>query len=271
MNTDLLRVFVTVAESESLSDASEKLSKTQSSVTKSIKRLEELVNGSLFNRDNYRLILNDRGKALLNTAIEVLQQENSFLNLAAELNTGTISTQVISYDAIIPFDIIQAILKKYELINNSKNFKLIPRVLTGAYQLVEDGIADLAITGMLKNSGDLDVKYIDELEIVNVVSTNQENDFWKQIPQCILTDYIGTEPESNMMTISKQIHTSSIENKANLIKSGIAWGRVPYNLVQDSIEAGDLYVANAPGVSQKSSITIALVFSKSYVMSVSNT
>ena len=45
MNTELLKAFVVVARSESLSVAAESLSKTQSTITKSVQRLEEIIGG----------------------------------------------------------------------------------------------------------------------------------------------------------------------------------------------------------------------------------
>lgn len=64
INFDLLRIFKLVAHHGSISKVAKILYVTQPSITKSIKKLEEQLNMTLFVRDKKGMILTDKGKLL---------------------------------------------------------------------------------------------------------------------------------------------------------------------------------------------------------------
>lgn len=67
-----LKYFKKVAEYESITKAAESLSVAQPAISKMIKQLETELNGQLFDRVGRRIVLNERGKLLLNYATEIL-------------------------------------------------------------------------------------------------------------------------------------------------------------------------------------------------------
>ena len=66
---DLLKIFKTVAFYQSISKAAKVLCVTQPSITKSIKKLENELNLTLFVRDKKGMILTDTGKTLYSCGI----------------------------------------------------------------------------------------------------------------------------------------------------------------------------------------------------------
>lgn len=72
MQTDLLRTFVTVADLRSFTQAGEALGRTQPAVSLQIKRLEEVVRASLFERDSAALRLTSAGEQLAVYARQIL-------------------------------------------------------------------------------------------------------------------------------------------------------------------------------------------------------
>lgn len=70
--TNLLRSFVAIVDTGSMLNASEKVFVTQSALSLQIKRLEELLQQPLFNRDGRRLILTPSGELMLDYARKVL-------------------------------------------------------------------------------------------------------------------------------------------------------------------------------------------------------
>ena len=71
--TDVLRTFVTAADSGSYTDAAAIVHRTQSAVSMQIKRLEELLERSLFIRNGRKMILTSAGQDLLVYARRILQ------------------------------------------------------------------------------------------------------------------------------------------------------------------------------------------------------
>lgn len=70
--TNLLRSFVAIVDTGSMLNASEKVFVTQSALSLQIKRLEELLQQSLFHREGRRLTLTPSGELLLDYARKVL-------------------------------------------------------------------------------------------------------------------------------------------------------------------------------------------------------
>lgn len=79
----LLRAFVSVADGGTINGAAVALHRTQAAVSMQIKRLEELLGGSLFDRTAKGLTLNEQGVLLLPYAREILA-----LNDAAQQRLG---------------------------------------------------------------------------------------------------------------------------------------------------------------------------------------
>lgn len=71
--TNLLRSFVAIVDNGSMLSAADKVFVTQSALSLQIKRLEELLQLPLFNRDGRRLSLTSSGELMLGYARRVLQ------------------------------------------------------------------------------------------------------------------------------------------------------------------------------------------------------
>ncbi|NWO11821.1 LysR family transcriptional regulator [Chromohalobacter salexigens] len=76
MDTDLLRAFVTVAECEGFSAAGKVLHRTQSAVSLQIKRLEDQMGESLFERTSRSVMLTPSGGRLLPYARHILKLQD---------------------------------------------------------------------------------------------------------------------------------------------------------------------------------------------------
>ena len=68
IDIDLLRAFLAVVENGSFTAASRRLNRTQAAVSMQIKRLEEIVSGTLFERTSRNVELTRRGESLLSYA-----------------------------------------------------------------------------------------------------------------------------------------------------------------------------------------------------------
>jgi DNA-binding transcriptional LysR family regulator len=77
-----LEIFVYIAQFENMTAASKKLFLTQSAVSMSLKELEKTLGGSVFHRVGRGLILNDRGRALLPKAKNILASVKDLVDMA---------------------------------------------------------------------------------------------------------------------------------------------------------------------------------------------
>lgn len=91
LDIDLLRCFVTIAETGSLTRAGQRLGRTQSAVSLQLKRLEEQLNRSLFDRSPRSLAITSDGERLIGPARQILRLNDATV---AEMFEPDITGQV---------------------------------------------------------------------------------------------------------------------------------------------------------------------------------
>lgn len=80
-NSDLLKTFIVIAECENLTHAADRLHRTQSAVSVQLRKLEEGLNVSLFERQARGMTLSENGKKLLPVARRALAEIQRTANL----------------------------------------------------------------------------------------------------------------------------------------------------------------------------------------------
>lgn len=144
MDADLLRAFLAVAELRGFSSAGKQLNLTQSAVSLQIKRLEEQIGVSLFNRTSRSVALTEAGTTLIPFAQRMLrlkgEAEEAIIKSAAtrQVRVGLTDEQAVAY---LPH-LLPAFTQAYPEIR-------LEIVCDESPQLVErvhDGLLDLAMT-----------------------------------------------------------------------------------------------------------------------------
>ena len=113
INLELLKIFYEVAKEESITRASENLFISQPAVSQSIKKLEDELGGTLFNRSNKGISLTSEGQEFFNyvkVALELINKgQDEFVNFK-ELKRGTIKigvstsiTKLVLLDSLVKF------------------------------------------------------------------------------------------------------------------------------------------------------------------------
>lgn len=91
LDIDLLRCFVTIAETGSLTRAGQRLGRTQSAVSLQLKRLEDQLNRTLFERSPRSLAITSDGERLIGPARQILRLNDATV---AEMFEPDITGQV---------------------------------------------------------------------------------------------------------------------------------------------------------------------------------
>ncbi len=84
LDIDLLRAFVAISEESNISRAAERLLRNQSTVSLQLKRLEEAVERTLFDRSPRRVVLTESGRELLGYAKQILALNDEVLARSRE-------------------------------------------------------------------------------------------------------------------------------------------------------------------------------------------
>ncbi|RUU53982.1 LysR family transcriptional regulator, partial [Mesorhizobium sp. M2C.T.Ca.TU.002.02.1.1] len=91
LDMTLIRTFVTTADKASMTAAANALHLTQGAVSQQVKRLEEVLGQSLFERDRRGLRLTRSGERLLEKARRLLRLNDEIL---AEIRGGAVAGRV---------------------------------------------------------------------------------------------------------------------------------------------------------------------------------
>lgn len=106
MNIDQIEAFLYVVELKSVHKASQALYLSQPTITARIKTLERHLNTELFTRNNRQLLLNERGKAFIPYAQEMMQmykRAKKEMEKPNDHETISIGANIISSQYFIPF------------------------------------------------------------------------------------------------------------------------------------------------------------------------
>lgn len=206
MDSNLLKVFVTVANTKSISLGAKQLEFTQSNVTSRIKQLEKSIGYELFHRTNRGVVLTQEGEKFYPFAIDIVkkveeaQMKMKNINHQELLKIG--STQTFTTSNLISF------IKK--LNKNYKDMKLefsVDSSLNLIEQLLDYKI-DIAFVNGNPNNKDIEVLNVFEEKMVLVepleeVYVNTIFVFKKTCANCVfLESYIKKTREENYKTVA---------------------------------------------------------------------
>ncbi len=144
IDTSLLRSFVAVAETGSMTTAAKQLHLTQAAVSQQIKRLEELFDRQLFDREQRRLALTSSGGMLLAKAPRLLAMNDEiWATMTAPEFVGEVRLGV-------PGDIISAyippILKSFDKAWPDVRVFIVAGVTVDLQEQLKNGDIDLCLT-----------------------------------------------------------------------------------------------------------------------------
>lgn len=160
INFELYRVFYTVAKYESITKAASVLNISQPAISKSIKNLENQLNGQLFKRTRKGVILTEEGKEFYNyisIAIEYINNaEHKFTELI-NLESGTIK---IGINNTLTKLFLLPILEEFHKLYPKIKIKITPGLTTDLLSKLKNGLIDIVIINLNKENYESDLEII---------------------------------------------------------------------------------------------------------------
>jgi len=147
------RMFLALVEHGNYARTAEALDKSVSAVHSSIKNLQQSLGLSLFTLDGRRVTLSDTGHQLLPRARRLIEHADTIDSLADGLAGGTESRLQLAADAIFPRDRLRTALQTLGDDFPHLRIDLHETVLNGAVDLMQQGLADIAITPVVPGVG----------------------------------------------------------------------------------------------------------------------
>ncbi|RUO75341.1 LysR family transcriptional regulator [Idiomarina seosinensis] len=241
------RMFKAVAEHGGFMQAAESVHKSQSSVHHAVNKMEEQLGVELFEIQGRKTSLTDAGKQLLRRVNYLLAETERFENVAQNLKVGVESTLTVAVDEAFPKPILYQAMEKVSEEYPLVHLEIIETILTGANELLNKGLAQVAVAPFVLDNELSEV--ICDVEFIAVCGAQhglaQKNtvtpEDLKSCRQIVLRDS-GTEKRIDIGWLgSEQRWTvSHLASSIELIRKGLGFAWLPKPAVQQYLDDGSL-------------------------------
>ncbi|WP_280693225.1 LysR family transcriptional regulator [Kitasatospora sp. GAS204B] len=147
MSIDELRWFLAVAETEHVTDAAALVGTSQPTLSRAIVRLERRLGTPLFDRDRHRLRLNDYGRVYRRHVRRALAELDTAQDRIAALLDPAEQTLRLAFAHSLGGWLVPELLGAYQRDSPGAAFALHQESAAGVLDLLQDGSAELAVTG----------------------------------------------------------------------------------------------------------------------------
>lgn len=232
MDSNLLKVFVSVANNKSISLGAQELGFAQSNVTSRIKQLEKSVGLSLFHRIPKGVKLTPDGEKLYKHAIEIVRKvEDTILDMQ---NIQEQKKLIVgSTDCNAAVRISSFLMKLHEDYPNTQ-LELLTGTTRDVTKLILDYKVDIAfISGEPKNDELLILKkYEEEIAILEPKIGKCQNVVLSFKEGCSYDEFLKNYYKEKNIKIEKSLAFGSLETILACVKSGMGKTLLPTNLVE---------------------------------------
>lgn len=249
MTLEQLKVLVKIAETGSLLAAAAALHRTQPTVTVAIRKLEEELQVSLLDRQQYRATLTAEGRLLCQQAQIVLKHLADFSTLAEHLASGHEAALSVAIEASCPLPLLLQILRDSERNYPQTAFNLQMENIRGALDKLLNGEVNLAISPWFEDHQQLESLPLCETRLLTVAapgycpSAPLSLETMRQLVQVVVRDSSQRSyPQHSFGTLAAGRHWTVNDHptKKQLILAGLGWGRLHQHLIVDELADGRL-------------------------------
>lgn len=232
MDSNLLKIFVCVAQHKSISKAAQELNFAQSNVTSRIKQLEKNIGYSLFHRVPKGVILTQEGEKLYAHAIEIVRKvEHAILDMQNIQDQEKLIVGSTDCNAAVR---ISSFLMK--LHDDYPQTQL--ELLTGTTRVVTEMLlnykVDVAFISGEPHSSELLIlkKYEEEIAILEPKNENSPNVILSFKEGCAYDEFLKNYYIQQGESIEKSLAFGSLETILACVKAGMGKTLLPTNLVK---------------------------------------
>ncbi|MES2292745.1 MAG: LysR family transcriptional regulator [Pseudomonadota bacterium] len=255
LNPWTLKLFTTVVETGSFSQAALELDCAQSAVSYGITNLESQLGVDLFERGRRKAVLTEVGKVIF---VDARNIEIKLLDLRAralDYKRGVETKLTFAVDSMYPAAKLAALLRQFSDKFPDVALDLRIGTLGRVLQLITDRDCDFGICGPADQWPDaIDVVTLNTMELIPVAapdhalsrqSANVTTSELRKHIQLILSEESGVKMGQDFCVYATHHwNVSDISTKHHLLCAGAGWGMMPRYMVDVDLAAGNLVPLN---------------------------
>ncbi|UWR55249.1 LysR family transcriptional regulator [Phaeobacter inhibens] len=259
MKHDQLIALDAIVSTGTFRGAAERLHKSQSAISHTIRQLEEQLELELFNREAYRPVLTPAGEIFYREASRVLRQMQGLRTTAARLRAREEPELTIAVSATMDLDLLLPTLADTGQRHPATHLRLRMEMMGGPIARLLEGTADIALASLAGVPLDtVEAEPVGEVTIRPVASPNlglpatsralAANEMQGHV-QVVAADS-GTavhEQSRDLLAGGLKWTVSDLAAKKKVILAGFGWGGLPDHMTVEERRSGDLLSLNLEG------------------------
>ena len=245
---DQWRTLQAVVDHGSFAQAAEMLHRSQSSVSYTVARMQEQLGIPLLRIEGRKAVLTEAGEMLLRRSRQLVTQASQLEELAHHMEQGWEAEVRLVVDAAYPSARLISALTEFMPKSRGCRVRLREEVLSGVEEVLRDGTADLAITG-LDITGYLGVE-LGRVEFVAVAHANHPlhqlqrklsvQDLQSQM-QVVVRDSGQRQPrDAGWLGAEQRWTVGSLATSAAFVSSGLGFAWLPQHMITRELAEGIL-------------------------------
>jgi DNA-binding transcriptional LysR family regulator len=252
---DALRMLQAVAAEGSLAAAARKLGVVPSALTYRVRQIEDGLDVLLFDRSARKATLTDAGRELMNEAERILSELDAIAQRVKRVATGWESQLTIAVGGLISQRTVMELVEKFFALNPPTQLKIRTENLTGAWEAVESGLADMTIGSVDEPSQSAHIisKPLGDVPFVFAVAPHHplaalpdplKNDVIAQHRAVAVADSARRGPTMTVGLLPGQrvLTVDDMQSKLDAQLRGLGCGFLPQCMAQPYIDTGRLVV-----------------------------
>lgn len=241
-------VLASVVDAGGFAQAAKALNRSQSAVSYTLARLQELLDLPLLAADGRRAVLTPNGRALLGRARAVMQDLGALERVASSLKRGWEPALALVIDAALPRQLLLDVVRELQQSCPDTQLQLSDAVLSGAEQTIVEATADVVVTSRVP-PGHLGEPLI-EVTFVAVAAPTHPLVALRQTltaadllrhRQCVVRDSGTANPrEAGWLGATQRSTVSSVEASLAMVEAGLGYAWLPADLIAAALASGRL-------------------------------
>jgi DNA-binding transcriptional LysR family regulator len=152
LTLDALQVLDAIARCGTFAAAADEMHRTTSTLSYTVKKLEDDLNVQLFDRSGHRATLTDAGRLLLDEGRAVLDAARAVERRVRRLGDGWEAELVIAVNELVPVETVLAVVADFYAAGHPTRIRVRTEVLGGVWESLVAQRADVAVTEVESHS-----------------------------------------------------------------------------------------------------------------------
>lgn len=258
LSLDTIALLELIESRGSFSAAATVLNKAPSAITYQLRQLEESLDVLIYDRSGHKAKLTPAGRTLLEEGRRLLEISDHVEKRVKAVASGWEAELRIVLDPIMPFEIMMPWIQAFDALKSPTRLRIISEVLSGAWEALSSGRADLLIGSRLNHhefatSAGLHVHNMGECEFVFAIAPKHP---LAELPEPLRTEQItqhravavgDTSRTFKPFTIGLQtgqdvLTVPTLQAKIQAQIAGLGCGWLPWHLAKPWVEQQQLLI-----------------------------